>query len=79
MGSGDCSLSQGKRKLAAGGAGSGIHCRNKPRKRVLMPYDIFGNPVTYEELAKEREETLNRRWFIAGVIVGFIICLAITF
>lgn len=44
-----------------------------------MPYDFFGNPVTYEELAKEREETLNRRWFIAGVIVGFIICLAITF
>lgn len=44
-----------------------------------MPYDIFGNPVTYEELAKKREEILNRRWFIAGVIVGFIICLAITF
>lgn len=44
-----------------------------------MPYDIFGNPVTYEELEQEREETIHRRWFLVGVIVGFVICLAITF
>ena len=42
-----------------------------------MPYDEFGNPVTYEELAEQRYNAKRWKWFIAGSIVGFVLCLAI--